>query len=372
MEVEFQRNGMVAAFAMAAAVVPTRTPMPILQNVKMEATADGVFLYATDNSQGIRVRVNNADVIKPGECLLPVARFSSIIRESTDTDIRITVTDATVNVKGKKSKFKFQTTSPSEFPAFRHSLPAKFTEVVAKDFCDITRRTVFARDEASNRYTLQGCMLVFGEKSITAIATNGRTLALDKCQAAQHNGHVTSEGQFTIVAADPLASVNKAFSDSEESVRVSVDTNSILVVGENVTFFSRLVEGRFPRVQDEIERAEKHPHSLTIDAAELSSAIKQASVMTSLESKGIVFSIASNKITMQSVAAEVGESEVEAECQYEGEQLTVQLDGTFLTAYLRTLPSDAKITMKMTGGNVPVLFIGSESHRYVVSPMAAD
>lgn len=371
MEVEFQRNGMVAAFAMAAAVVPTRTPMPILQNVKMEATAEGVFLYATDNSQGIRVRVGNADIIKPGACLLPVARFSSIIRESTDTDIRITVTDSTVNVKGKKSKFKFQTTSPSEFPAFRNSLAEKYTEVVAKDFCDITRRTVFARDEASSRYALQGCMLVFGEKSITAIATNGRTLALDKCPATQHE-HVTAPGQFTIVAADPLASVNKAFSDSEESVRISVDTNSILVVGENVTFFSRLVEGRFPRVQDEIDKAEAHPHTLTIDAAELSSAIKQASVMTSLESKGIEFVIANNAITMRAITAEIGESEVEAACQYEGEMLTVALDGTFVTTYLRTMPADAKITMKINDGGSTVLFIGSESHRYVVSPMAPE
>lgn len=358
---------------LAAAVVPTRTPMPILQNVKMEATADGVFLYATDNSQGIRVRVANADVIKTGACLLPVARFSSIIRESTDTDIRITVSgDGTINVKGKKSKFKFQSTPPAEFPAFRNSLAEKFTEVVAKDFCTITRRTVFCRDESSSRYALAGCLLVFGETSITAVATNGRSLALDKCPAKSHHGHVTNAGQFTVVGADPLGSVIKAFGESEELIRVYVDTNSILVVGENVTFFSRLIEGRFPDVQKEIERAEAHPHMLTIDAAELSSAIKQASVMTSLESKGIEFVIANNAITMRAITAEIGESEVEAACQYEGETLTVVLDGTFITTYLRTMPTDAKVTMKMTDGNVPVLFIGSESHRYVVSPMAPE
>ena len=56
MKVTCDREKMLAAFQTAAAVVPARSPKPILQNVKLEVTRQGArSLLATDLGVGIRV-----------------------------------------------------------------------------------------------------------------------------------------------------------------------------------------------------------------------------------------------------------------------------------------------------------------------------
>ena len=74
-------------FQTAAAVVPTRSPKPILQNLKLEVTADSAMLLGTDLEVGIRMEVQGFSVEQPGNVILPVARFGSILRESADEQL---------------------------------------------------------------------------------------------------------------------------------------------------------------------------------------------------------------------------------------------------------------------------------------------
>ena len=54
MKISCDREQLLQAFQTAAAVAPARSPKPILQNVKLEATKEGVILMATDLEVGIR------------------------------------------------------------------------------------------------------------------------------------------------------------------------------------------------------------------------------------------------------------------------------------------------------------------------------
>ena len=51
------REGLLAAFGMVSGVVPARSPKPILQNVKLEVSADSAIVMATDLEIGVRVNV---------------------------------------------------------------------------------------------------------------------------------------------------------------------------------------------------------------------------------------------------------------------------------------------------------------------------
>src|SRR5437899_2337766 len=51
------REQLLSAFQTAAAVAPSRSPKPVLQNVKIEAAKEGVMLLATDLEVGIRIQV---------------------------------------------------------------------------------------------------------------------------------------------------------------------------------------------------------------------------------------------------------------------------------------------------------------------------
>jgi DNA polymerase-3 subunit beta len=57
MKIRCTREPLLAALQAAAAVVPARSPKPVLTNVKLDATESGAMLSATDLEVGIRVEV---------------------------------------------------------------------------------------------------------------------------------------------------------------------------------------------------------------------------------------------------------------------------------------------------------------------------
>ena len=70
-----ERDKLLAAFQTAATVAPSRSPKPILQNVKLVVTAQQATLMATDMEIGIRIDVPGIQVDAPGTAVLPVYTF---------------------------------------------------------------------------------------------------------------------------------------------------------------------------------------------------------------------------------------------------------------------------------------------------------
>ena len=67
-------------------VVATRSTMPILSNVLIEAEEEYISLTTTNLDLGIRCRIK-ADVETPGGITLPVRKLATIVRELPQNDV---------------------------------------------------------------------------------------------------------------------------------------------------------------------------------------------------------------------------------------------------------------------------------------------
>ena len=74
---------------------------------------------ATDLEVGIRYEVAGVEVETPGAAILPVQRFGSILRESSDATFRIESDGEGTTVRGERSQFKLPSENPQDFPADR-------------------------------------------------------------------------------------------------------------------------------------------------------------------------------------------------------------------------------------------------------------
>ena len=83
-----EREKLLHAFQTAAGVAPTRSPKPILQNLKLEVTPEAAMLVGTDMEIGIRMVVPGFVIEEPGSAVLPISRFGSILRESSDEKLQ--------------------------------------------------------------------------------------------------------------------------------------------------------------------------------------------------------------------------------------------------------------------------------------------
>ena len=108
MKITCNREKMWHAFQTVSSVAPSRSPKPILQNVKLEVESGSAILMATDLEVGIRYSVDGIEVESPGSAVLPVSRFGSILRESRDEKFRMESDNQGTIIRGERNSSNFQ------------------------------------------------------------------------------------------------------------------------------------------------------------------------------------------------------------------------------------------------------------------------
>ena len=106
-----------------AASVPSKTTLPVLANILVEAGKDGLRLSATDLDIAVSTVVA-ADVDSEGAVTLPAKKLVEIVRELPSAAIRVTgAGEQRVSLECGRSRFKLLGIPKDEFPSFP---PVKF------------------------------------------------------------------------------------------------------------------------------------------------------------------------------------------------------------------------------------------------------
>jgi DNA polymerase-3 subunit beta len=370
MKVTCNRESLLAAFQTAATVVPTRSPKPILKNVRIDVTPEGAIVMATDMEIGIRIEVPDVEVEMPGSFVAPVSLFGSILRETSDEKLQIEAGSNGTKVWGQHSEFKMPFQNPDEFPVVANFSETAYHEVPAKLFRELIRRTVFATDQENSRYALGGMLLELDDQKVTGVATDGRRLAKMEGPAHAVNGHSTANS-MTIVPTRAMSLMEKAISDSDTEIQISARPNDLLAKSPRTTIYSRLVEGRFPRWRDVLP---SRTDAVRIEMAvgPLYSALRQAAIFTDNESRGIDFTFGDGNLLLRASVAEAGNSRVELPISYTGAPVVLALDNRYVAEFLRVLDPDKSITVDFVDSESAALFTTDDGYAYVIMPMARD
>ncbi len=370
MKIICDREKLWTAFQTAAAVAPTRSPKPILRNVKLDADNQTVILTATDMEVGIRIEVTGVEVESPGSILVPVDRFGPILRESSDEKLVIEADSHGVHVRGDHSEFKLPGENPDEFPQVAAFEEEKYHELPSRLLRELIRRTLFATDNESARYALGGILLEFEGDKVTAVGTDGRRLAKMEGTGIAVGGHESGE-TMTIVPARSMQLMERAFTDADAELQVAARANDILVRSPRTVIFSRLVEGRFPKWRD-VFPVRQEAVRLDLAVGPMYSAVRQAAIVASDDSRGIDFIFGNGSLVLSGSTADVGQSRVELPIPYDGTEITITLDHRFLADFLKVLDPEKTFTMEIENAETAVLCTTDDGYGYVIMPLARD
>src|SRR5438477_12122405 len=371
MKIVCDREKLLSAFRTAALFAPGRSPKEILTNIKLDVDKDGATFSATDMEVGVRIKIEGLDVDAPGSAILPLVQFGAILRESSDQKLRIDSTAKGTVVRGERSEFKLNAADPAEFPDVAKFEESKYHTISARLFREIISRTEFATDMESSRYALGGVLFELEASKITAVGTDGRRLAKMEGPAESVKGHKTGD-TMTIVRTPSLRAIGRSISDTDNEVHFAARGNDVLLRTPRCTFYSRLVEGRFPRWRDVFPQRRDAPR-IDMQVGPLLSALRQASVVLSAESRGIDFQFGDGTLTLAAATAEAGQSRVEMPVAYTGPQIIISLDHRFVLEYLKVLSPEANIALEIENGETAVVFYADDSaYGYVVMPLSRD
>ena len=384
--------GLANALGKIKSVCPTRSPKPILQNVRLIVDPEkGSLLEATDLEIGISVSVLGITAPRAVTLILPPIRLDQILQGAVgraDTLV-IAVTDSgsgpsaeirLVAASGKKSTFHLPLESAENFPdvpRFPESGP--YLQITSEDLKKLITRTIFATDLEATRYALGGCLFTVGKEesgrdTVSLVATDGRRLAKQSVEAEFLDSWKPPTKE-PVIPAKALKLVAKLAAPDVSTVAITFDADkAILFKLDRATIYSRLVEGRFPKYQDIFPTSCNGKASCTVN--ELLWATQQASIMTSEDSRGIDYRFERLLgCTVNASASEKGDGEIEATLDYAGPTITITFCGAYLIEALQTLNRMDGVVLSLVDKNSPAVLTlagANGEYTYVVMPLTRD
>jgi DNA polymerase-3 subunit beta len=337
----------------------------VLQCVKVTAADDRLTLAATDLEVAIRFIDTQVQIDQTGETLLPADKLRDIVRESVDDTLSIEVSGDNANIRGHDSHFKIFTQKAADFPPIPDFEGEPDFELPGGHLKHLIGQTLFAAARESTRYAFNGVLLVAKAKKISLISTDGRRLAMAKGDLSSDK--LPKDGVKAIVPAKALTLLDKLITDPEESVAVKVRENQVIFRTPSATLTSNLVEGQFPPYEDVIPK--DVDKKMIASTADFLSAIRRAALLTTEESRGVRLQFNKKGLVLTSRSPESGEATVNFPCKFEGADIEIGFNPTFVVDALRVVDSD-EVSLELTAPNRPGLLKGGANFLYVIMPVS--
>jgi DNA polymerase-3 subunit beta len=314
-------------------VVSTRTTLPILSNVLLQAKEGAVHLTTTDLDVGVRGSFE-ANVDKTGATTLPARRLFTIIRELPSSEISVEVDGKNAaSIRSGQSFFKILGLPEEEFPPLPKFENAKVVTMRQKDLHDGLRNTAYAISTDETRYVLNGVLFSFKENKLTLVATDGRRLAMLDIELEFPRSHEAD----IIVPTKAVTELQRLLKNDGE-VKISVGSGQIAFDLNNTLLVSKLIEGNYPNYKQVIPSEAKE--RVTLERETFLNSLRRVSLLASDKSNSIKLSFSKNNIEITANTPEVGEARESLPVAYKGRDFSIAFNPEFLMAPLRNLTED--------------------------------
>ena len=115
MKIVCSKANLVKGVSIVSKAVPSKTTMPILECILIDASTDVVKLTANDMELGIETSIEG-EIIDRGITAINARIFSEIVRKLPDSDVVIeTDSDSQVMITCEKAKFNIAAQSGEDF-----------------------------------------------------------------------------------------------------------------------------------------------------------------------------------------------------------------------------------------------------------------
>jgi DNA polymerase-3 subunit beta len=329
------QEGLVAV----ASTVPTRTTLPVLSNILVEATADGVRLAGTDLDIAVSTVVP-AEIQAEGAVTLPAKKLVEIVRELPSAGIHFSSSgEQRVTLECGPSRFKLLGIARDEFPSFPTVSFDDAWKMTSGDIQNLINHVAFAASTEESRPILNGVLWEMREDRMRMVATNGHRLA--KMDIPVSGGSAAAD---LIVPPKALEQIRKLFGPADE-IEVARSDNHLGFRAGSTLIFTRLIEGPYPNYEQVIPR--DNDKAVTVDRRALAAAIRRVGIVASDQTHRVRLSFSSGLVKFSVSTPDLGEAQDEIQATYDGEPLDIGFNATYLLELLKFMPTDeVRFTLK--------------------------
>ncbi|WP_339230805.1 DNA polymerase III subunit beta [Oceanobacillus sp. FSL K6-2867] len=361
-----KRDRLIAGIQDVMKAISSRTVIPILTGMKIEAKQHGITLTGSDSDISIEsyIPAEEDDMvyveqIEEGQIVLQAKYFPDIVRKLPENTVEIEVdSNLKVTIRSGKAEFNLNGQDAEEYPHLPKLQTDDSFEMPIDLLKSMIKQTVFAVSTMETRPILTGVNLKLVDKVLSFTATDSHRLAKREIPVADAN----IEFQQVVVPGKSLNELYKILDDTEETVEISVTNNQILFRTKHLNFLSRLLDGNYPETSRLIPEQSKT--KIQVKTKELLNTIDRASLLAKEERNNVVRLFTPNEsiIEISSNSPEVGNVVEEIGIQsMEGEELKISFSSKYMIDALKAIEYD-EVIIEFTGAMRP----------FVIHPLNED
>jgi DNA polymerase-3 subunit beta len=340
MRFTISREKLQEGLAAVAASIPAKTTLPVLANILIETTENGIRLAGTDLDIAVSTEVG-ADVEQAGAITVPAKKLAEIARELPSAPVKISATgEQRVTLECSRSRFRLLGLPRDEFPSFPSVKFDDAWRVRSGDLQNLIAHTSFAASTEESRPILNGVLWELRPDRMRMVATNGHRLAKMELTIASA-GAPSSD---LIVPPKALEQIRRLF-PAEEELEIARGDNHLGFRSPFTAVYTRLIEGPYPNYEqvipkdnDRVAMAEKNA---------LTQAIRRMSIIASDQTHRVRLSFNAGMVKLAVQTPDLGEAQDEVPINYDGDPLDIGFNANYLLEILRYIPTDdVKLTFK--------------------------
>lgn len=315
-----------------AAVVPTKTSLPILSTFLMEAKKGKVYLTANDLDVSLTTIVEG-DISEEGQLAVPGKKFFEIVRSLPEDAIDVQASGDKLTIKCRKSRFKMVGKAADEYPKLPEQKPLASIDMPTTTVTNMVNRTIYAVSNDLTRPALCGVLWELKDDNFAMVATDGHRLS----KIDLKGDFKEAEGRDFIVSPKAL-NLLKSLLEGKDKVKISLAENHITFdLGDSI-IYSRLLEGPFPDYRQVIPKGNEK--ELIVNREEFTAACRRVAILSSVITHQVRLAIGKDTVTISVNTPDVGEAVEEVPCSFSGDEMDVGYNARYLLDILKTMDTD--------------------------------
>ena len=356
MKFKSERDILVDALSAASRVVATRL-IGATSGVLLSLSGNQLTVTGTDLDITVRT---NLDVIgiEDGSCVVPARLIVDAVRSLEAGAVTISGGDENVEVSLGRAKFSLRTFAVADYPKLP-PVSGPETSIAALDLIQGLNQVVRAAANDDARPLLTGVLFTTDEGSLRLIATDSYRLAVRDVPGVEGLGG----GQDLLVPARALQVLQRAASslDSEATIGVTLTDAEICFMVGSTSIASRLIDGNYPSVLQLIPAS--YPNQLRIAKDTLLTSLKRAKLLAKDSTSSVRLTTKDHTVEVRTQSHDAGDVEDNVDADYNGDELTIAFNPSFLIDGIEAIPGD-EVILEMSDSVRPAMVHGVEDQRF--------
>lgn len=362
MKLSVGKDNLQNALHKVLSVVSTRTTIPVLSNALLAANGDGLTITTTDLEVSITTRIA-ATVEKEGEITLPAKKLGQIIDRLPSGDVLIDTDEQhSTRISCNEIRYHLMGMDAAEFPRENNFQEERRVRLPAVAFGKLLRKIGYSVSQDQGRLVLTGILLSIREGNFTAVATDGRRLAL--IEQVLESAEPQMDGD--VVLPGKVASELQRLLVEDGDVEIRTADARISFQFGSTTLISKLVDGAYPNYRQVVP--DNFSNAVVIPREQLALALSRVSLVVTESGSSVKFNLKPGHLLLSAKSAEYGEASEPLEVSYEGQPLVISFNPDYLADPLKFLECD-ELTLRFNDEYKPVVLLGDEGFLYVIMPM---